>query len=227
MMNWNYIRRTTNPTQQYFFDEDTNVYDDNVDENGQTEVTLLRSKNNKNSKKRKKHYTKHVGDNNGMSSSTSTFVKDKKSSMMMMMEEEDQDFDNDGNSNNIIDSTTTTPTNKSSTTETQNDYGQNYDTYASNFKRKRIKVKSRRADNPNDTLPQLRLNWSETEHEKFLFAIKLYENDKKKWKKVAAYIGTRTAHQCRGHFSAYSGNRYKTKMLKRDTIIDGGGGGEE
>ena len=84
MMNWNYIRRTTNPTQQYCFDADTNVYDDNVDENGQTEVTLLRSKNNKNSKKRKKHYTKHVGDNNGMSSSTSTFVKDKKSSMMMM-----------------------------------------------------------------------------------------------------------------------------------------------
>ena len=74
-------------------------------------------------------------------------------------------------------------------------------------------------------IPQLRLNWSETEHEKFLFAIKLYESDKKKWKKVAAYIGTRTAHQCRGHFSAYSGNRYKTKMLKRGVLIDGGGGG--
>ena len=101
----------------------------------------------------------------------------------------------------------------------EGDYASTYETYTSSlFKgvRKRIKVKYRKADDPNDHSPQLRLNWSEEEHEKFVFAIKLFANDKKKWNKVAEYIGTRTPHQCRGHHSAYTGHRYKNLNKKEN-----------
>ena len=97
------------------------------------------------------------------------------------------------------------------------DYGSDYEDNTSNvFKgeRQRIKVKTRKADNPDDDTPNLRLNWSEEEHEKFQFAIQLYANDPKKWNKVSEYVGTRTPQQCRGHFSAYTGTRYKRQKLE-------------
>ena len=54
------------------------------------------------------------------------------------------------------------------------DYASTYETYTSSlFKgiRKRIKVKHRKADDLNDHSPQLRLNWSEEEHEKFVLQL--------------------------------------------------------
>ena len=102
------------------------------------------------------------------------------------------------------------------TTGKAKDYGSDYeDNITSVFKgeRRRIKVKTRKVDDPDDVTPNLRWNWSEEEHEKFQFAIQLYANDPKKWTKVAEYIGTRTPHQCRGHFRAYTGTRYKRQKL--------------
>ena len=60
-----------------------------------------------------------------------------------------------------------------------------------------------------------RFNWTPEEHDRFMEALKLYENTKKKWFMIAQYVETRTAHQCRGHYSAYTGNRYRRLEEKK------------
>jgi len=60
-----------------------------------------------------------------------------------------------------------------------------------------------------------RFNWTPEEHGRFMEALKLYENTKKKWFMIAQYVETRTAHQCRGHYSAYTGNRYRRLEEKK------------
>ena len=59
-----------------------------------------------------------------------------------------------------------------------------------------------------------RFNWSDEEHRRFLVALEKYKEYPKKWIHVAEFVDTRTAHQCRGHYAAYTGNRYRTRKAK-------------
>ncbi|XP_054785267.1 protein REVEILLE 6-like isoform X4 [Prosopis cineraria] len=62
------------------------------------------------------------------------------------------------------------------------------------------------ADDPNKkirkpyTITKSRENWSEQEHDKFLEALQLFDRD---WKKIEAFVGSKTVIQIRSHAQKY------------------------